>query len=76
MSPPLRLLALYEVRRVMDEKGMTQRDVARAIGVSDAQISLMFRRAKRGPNGITMGTLERLGEALDVTFTVRAEERA
>lgn len=65
MSPDLQHLVIGELRHVMAEKGLTQREVARRMGITDAQLSLVIQ-CKR-VNGITMRTLERIAKACGVT---------
>lgn len=65
---PLREQALRELRRIMEAGGIRQTDLARRIGMTDAQLSLIFT-AKRPT--VTLKTLERIAAGLDVRFELR-----
>jgi transcriptional regulator with XRE-family HTH domain len=51
-------------------KGMTQKDLAKAIGTTDSAIS----RIESGTRPVSLETLMKLGTALDITFCVGAAE--
>ncbi len=54
------------------ERGLTQRELGRAIGTTDTAIS----RIESGRHAVTLETLAKLGKALDLTFMVGSEEAA
>ena len=63
---------LSEVERLMGERGLTKRDLAKAIGTSASYITQLFR----GDRLLNFGMLARLEAALDVTFIVEARQPA
>lgn len=65
---PLREQALLELRRLMEAEGIRQTELARRIGMTDAQLSLIFT-AKR--KTVTIKTLERIAAGLGVRFELR-----
>ncbi len=63
---------LSEVERLMDERGMTKRDLAAAVGTSPSYITQLFR----GDRLLNFDMLARLEESLSVKFTVEARQPA
>ena len=61
---------LSEVERLMGERGLTKRDLAKAIGTSASYITQLFR----GDRLLNFGMLARLEAALDVAFVVEARQ--
>lgn len=61
---------LSEVERLMVERGLTKRDLAKAVGASASYITQLFR----GDRLLNFDMLARLESALDVTFVVEARQ--
>ena len=53
------------VRRLLDEQGWTQADLARAIGESEMRVSLMVRGITQPTMQIVVNTASALGVTLD-----------
>ena len=66
LSEQLKLRFLSEVKRKMDEQGVTKSELARRIHASPAYISKLFR----GPTNISAETMAKLTHALDANVHI------
>lgn len=63
---------LSEVERLMQERGLTKRDIAKAVGTSPSYITQLFR----GDRLLNLDMLARLEAAFDVKFLIEARQSA
>ena len=61
-----RIELVLQIIKLRQERGMTQADLARAIGTRQANVS----RLERFDSNLTVGTLERVAQALGVSLRI------
>ena len=61
-----RIELVLQIIKLRQQRGMTQSDLARAIGTRQANVS----RLERFDTNLTLGTLEKVAQALDVNLQI------
>ncbi len=67
-----RIELVLQIIKLRQERGMTQSDLAKAIGTRQANVS----RLERFDSNLTLGTLEKVAQALGVNLRIGLEPKA
>ena len=62
---------LDEIRKAVERSGKSRYSISKAIGITQAQLS----RLKHGKSGLSIESLERLAEHLELEIIIRPKRR-